>query len=210
MTRKKSKFLTFIFSCMFGAGQMYMGFMKQGISIMSVAAIIISIGSLLNSGIIFLILPILWFYSFFDSMNKASLPDEIFNKLEDHYILMPGKEGPEFASLLKKYNNHIAVGLILIGGFVLLDELMDFIADLLVDTNYTQLLNFINHVRWNGARLLLSIIIIFVGVKLIVGKKKELENEESMKQVVSIINDSQPFSHIAEITMEEKEADERA
>jgi TM2 domain-containing membrane protein YozV len=264
MIRKKSKFLTFIFSAMFGAGQMYMGFMKQGISIMSVAVFIIAIGSLLQSSILILILPILWFYSFFDSMNKASLPDELFQTVEDHYLFLPVKESPELTSILKKYNNLIAAGLIIVGGFVLLDELMDYIAALLTDTDYTQLLYFINEIRWNGARLLLSIVIIIIGVKLIIGKKNELEKEETilketikketrqketrqketrqketmqkeamqkeaiqketmqeesmkksmkeeiMNQVVSFNSNPQTFSHIAEITMKEKEADERA
>ena len=35
MTKKKSSFLTFCFSFLPGAGQMYMGFMKRGISLMS-------------------------------------------------------------------------------------------------------------------------------------------------------------------------------
>ena len=35
MRRKKSKFLTFIFSLLPGAGEMYMGFMKMGVSLMA-------------------------------------------------------------------------------------------------------------------------------------------------------------------------------
>ncbi len=36
MTRKKNGFLTFIFSLLPGAGEMYMGFFKQGMSIMAI------------------------------------------------------------------------------------------------------------------------------------------------------------------------------
>jgi len=210
MTRKKSKFCTFIFSTMFGAGQMYMGFMKQGISIMSAAAIIIAVGSWMESAVIFLALPILWFYSFFDSMNKASLPDEIFKNLEDHYLFMPEKESPEIITIIKKYNSAIAIGLIAIGGFVLVDELMDYLAALLNDTEYTQLLSLINQLRWNGARLLMAIIIIAIGVRLIVGKKNELDKEAITNQPVYVDGNSQSFTHIAEIIMEDKETNERA
>lgn len=35
MQRKKSKFLTFLFSLIPGAGEMYMGFMKMGVSLMA-------------------------------------------------------------------------------------------------------------------------------------------------------------------------------
>ena len=31
-TKKKNRFFTFIFSCMPGAGEMYMGFMNRGVS----------------------------------------------------------------------------------------------------------------------------------------------------------------------------------
>ena len=35
MKRKKGKFLTFCFSCIPGAGQMFLGFFKEGVSLMT-------------------------------------------------------------------------------------------------------------------------------------------------------------------------------
>ena len=38
MARQKNKILMFLFSLIPGAGQMYMGFMKQGLSLMTIFA----------------------------------------------------------------------------------------------------------------------------------------------------------------------------
>ena len=44
MIRKKSKGWTFIFSLLPGAGEMYMGFMKQGLSLMTIFATLCAVG----------------------------------------------------------------------------------------------------------------------------------------------------------------------
>ena len=46
MQRKKSRFLVFILSFIPGAGEMYMGFMKQGVTLMAVFAGIIAVAML--------------------------------------------------------------------------------------------------------------------------------------------------------------------
>ncbi len=178
MTRKRSKFFTFIFSILFGAGQMYMGFMKQGISIMTVTAVIIAFGSWTGIGMVYFVLPVLWFYSFFDSINKMTMPDSVFQTLEDHYIFLPSRDNAQLKFLIRKYERAIAIILILIGGSVLLENLLDFIAEQASRADYTELARFINSLRWNGSRILFSLIIIIIGIKMILGKKKELDLEE--------------------------------
>ena len=89
MIRKKNKFFTFIFSFVPGAGQMYMGFMKRGLSLMSYFILIISISVWLNIGPLMLIALIIWFYSFFDTQNLSSTPDDEFYSLEDQYLIFP-------------------------------------------------------------------------------------------------------------------------
>ena len=69
MTRKKGGFFTFICSLLPGAGEMYMGFFKQGISIMSLFFIMIVVSSWLELGPLMFVLPVLWFYSFFHVQN---------------------------------------------------------------------------------------------------------------------------------------------
>ncbi len=72
MIKKKGKFLTTIFSCIPGGGQMYMGFMKEGLSLMGMFFFILFLSSWLNIGPMLYVLPVLWFYSFFDAMNSRA------------------------------------------------------------------------------------------------------------------------------------------
>ena len=75
MTRKKHGFWLFIFSLLPGAGEMYMGFFKQGIGLMAQFSFVLMLAAYLNIGPLLFILPIIWFYSFFHVHNLASLPD---------------------------------------------------------------------------------------------------------------------------------------
>ena len=91
MTKKKNGFLTLCFSFVPGAGEMYMGFMKQGVSIMSVFWMLIFLAVFLNFGAVLFILPILWCYSFFNVHNLRGLSDEEFYEVEDDYLFHMGK-----------------------------------------------------------------------------------------------------------------------
>lgn len=177
MIRKKSKFLTFVFSTMFGAGHMYMGFMKQGVSIMSLAAMLVAVGAFLRIEVFYLALPILWFYSFFDSINKMTLPDMIFREQKDHFILFDNDRNQVISSFLKKHDYAVAVGFIALGGIILADNMLDFLVSKL--DNFGFVGSIINSLRWDGPRLLFAAFIIFIGVKMIQGKKKELDREET-------------------------------
>ena len=81
MIRKKSKGWTFICSLLPGAGEMYMGFMKQGVSIMGLFFATIAVAATLNIGPLTIVLPIIWCYSFFNVHNMYSLSDEEFYAL---------------------------------------------------------------------------------------------------------------------------------
>ena len=64
MQKQKRGFWLFIFSLIPGAGEMYMGFKKQGISIMFLFWGVFAIGACTGMDwLVFLIL-IIWFYSF--------------------------------------------------------------------------------------------------------------------------------------------------
>lgn len=173
MIKKKGKFLTFIFSLMPGAGHMYMGFFKMGISFMSVFLIICFLAAWLDIGPILIIAPLLWFYSFFDAINKMSLTDEEFYTLEDRYLfsfdsLTNGKAN-EF---IKKNNFYVGVALIVLGSFWVLKSLMYFFnySDFLYNSVIGQ---FILHIMRSLPELFVAGIIIFIGVRLIMGKKRE-------------------------------------
>ena len=86
MARQKNKILMFLFSLIPGAGQMYMGFMKQGLSLMTIFATLCAVGIWLDIKPLLFFAPIILLYSFFDATNKNSMDAEAFKTLEDHYL----------------------------------------------------------------------------------------------------------------------------
>lgn len=176
MTKKKGGFLTFCFSLIPGAGEMYMGFMKQGLSIMAVFWGVIFIASCLNVGPVLFILPILWCYSFFNVHNLKGMPDEEFYAMEDDYVFHLDKIIP-LKKWSKKQNNILAGILILIGGTVLWNNFVSYLYELLPNTwNHWQFINDI-------PQIIIAVILIGVGVSLIRGKKASLgEGEQKEKK----------------------------
>ena len=65
MTRKKNKLLTFLWSLIPGAGEMYLGFFKMGTSLMALFLLLLSFSGFLNFYVLSLLSPVVWFYSFF-------------------------------------------------------------------------------------------------------------------------------------------------
>ena len=71
---RKSGFLTFLFSLLPGAGHMYLNMMKKGVCIMSLFFALWGVGAFLRLDFLQLLLPVVWFYAFFDVMNIRHLP----------------------------------------------------------------------------------------------------------------------------------------
>lgn len=131
MTRQKGKFLTFCFSLVPGAGHMYLGFMKQGISLMTLFALLCAVAVWLQTGALILFAPIIWFYSFFDVINKNSLDEAEFYALEDHYIW-----GENWNGVWEIPQGHkrrvLAAGLLVIAGLMIW-SVLSFLANWLPD-----------------------------------------------------------------------------
>ena len=173
MTRKKTGFLTLLFSLVPGAGEMYMGFMKQGVSIMSVFWILIFLAAFLSIGPVLFILPILWCYSFFNVHNIRGMSDDEFYGLEDDYLFHINKILP-MEQWSRKQNNILAAALIVIGAAMLWDYMTDYLRWLIP-----------NEIYWNIVdsvpRICVSLLLIAGGLYLIRGKKRELEQKEKQE-----------------------------
>ncbi len=177
MIRKKSSFLTFCFSLLPGAGQMYMGFMKRGVSLMGLFFVIVFASTWLNLGPLIAIAPIIWFYAFFDTHNLRSMPDDEFYALEDNYIAMPEFFRERAGMLQDKYRSLIAVIFIVIGVSSLWNNVYDMIEGSVpwfIANAFYKFGRFI-------PQLFVSILIIALGVYLIRGKKRDLDNIEKDK-----------------------------
>lgn len=193
MTRKKSSFLTFIFSLLPGAGQMYMGFMKRGLSLMAGFFLIIFVSTWLNIGPILLILPLIWFYAFFDTHNLRAMPDEEFYAIEDKYLFLSDIPKEELKIIQSKYRNIIAFALIVLGFTVLWNNLFEVFQRFI--PYYIR--NLLHSFGYRLPQMVIGAAIILLGIYLIRGKKVELDQEErkpkEVKQltITSIPNDKE-------------------
>lgn len=179
MIRKKSSFLTFCFAFLPGAGQMYMGFMKRGVSLMSYFFTIIFLAVWMRFSPVLLVMPMIWFFAFFDTFNLRALPDEEFYAMEDSYIFVP-----DFAkgkSLLQqtRYRNIIAAGLIIIGFTVLFHNICDMLERFMPSFLRDAIDTFGNYFP----QLIIAVGIIALGIYLISGKKKDLDAADTMPQI---------------------------
>ncbi len=179
MINKRSSFLTFCFAFLPGAGQMYMGFMKRGASLMSAFFLLIFASTWLNLSPILFAMPIIWFFAFFDTFNLRALPEEEFLAKKDDFILYPELLNNREGLLKGKFRIIIAVILIFFGFSVLWSNFYEMVQWMLP--------NFIRDALYYFGRYFLQFLIgcgiIALGFHLIMGKKKDMESKEMSNQL---------------------------
>ncbi|WP_099468512.1 hypothetical protein [Konateibacter massiliensis] len=174
MTKQKRGFWTFIFSLIPGAGEMYMGFKKQGVSIMTVFWLTVGVSAMLGTGVFLFCLPILWFYSFFNVHNLKSLSEEEFYSVQDNYAFHMDAFVLDKSGFIKRYRNIIALVLIFIGLTVLWNNTIDLLYYIIP----SYLMDFVYSFARRLPQFVLGVAIIAIGAAMIRGKKKELEDHE--------------------------------
>lgn len=175
MIKQKKGFFTFIFSLIPGAGELYMGFRRQGISIMILFWLAIGFAGVLQINLLLFTLPILWFYSFFNVHNLASLTDEEFYSLEDKFLFDIDRIMEDKDIVLKNYRNVFAGILIFLGASIIWNNSFSILYSILPERLYYQ----IRDIGRNVPQFVFAAAIIALGVYLIRGKKKELDNNEN-------------------------------
>jgi len=179
MTNKKNKLITFFVSLIPGAGEMYLGFYKTGISIMALFWGDIALFGSLIPPMLYL-LPVLWFYSFFHTHNLNHMPDEEFYALEDDYLFHMSAH--DMRSFTMQYRKPLALLLILIGLNMIWDHLSSSFWRLSQWLGISSVLFSILH-DWIQAipQLAAAFLIIWAGWKLIQDKKDSLDAAPRLK-----------------------------
>ncbi len=171
--KRKSGFLTFCFSLLPGAGEMYLGFMKMGVSLMGLFFGIWMLCVLLNVYFFAYAEVVLWFYSFFHAHNLAGLTDEEFLKVEDEFLFHLDVF-PDVAKNAGKYRSIVAVILIIAGTLILWNGMKTALMPWIPESIFKILSRFENTVP----RILAGAGIIIGGLRMIRGK------EEKLKEVI--------------------------
>lgn len=174
MINKKSRFLTFIFSMLPGAGHMYIGFMKTGLSLMAIFFFDIFLSSWLDIGPLLFVLPLIWFYSFFDCLNKVNLSEEQLMLVEDKYLFSFDKLLTLDKNVIKKRSLVAGILVLILGIYLIVNNVMSIVAPYISNELYNTIYNLISKIP----QMIIGIAIVAVGIKLILGKKKECENND--------------------------------
>lgn len=162
---RKSRFWLFLFSLVPGCGQMYLGYSKRGVSLGMLFFGILFLSSLVGFTEIGIILPVLWFYSFFDAMNlygKEDVADDWAFNLGNLYARYVGDR-----------RSSIIFGIILlcVGCLVLLRNIVGpQLLELLRGTIFAPLIA-------NMPQLIIAVILIILGIFLIGGKGRNHHEE---------------------------------
>lgn len=202
--KRKNRFFTFIFSCLPGAAEMYMGFMKNGLTLMiffflSFVPIVFfsSFEFLMALGLV------IWFFGFFHARNYASMTDTEFEAMEDKYIW---EEFPELGNIrianttVKKV---IAAILIILGCGQLWRYFSGIIYNLIPQNIWREIYPVVDGIP----SVAIALLFITVGVLMVRGKKRELDIAPTVEiQRISEITPKQEEKPEAVANSETKEA----
>ncbi|MEA4911779.1 MAG: hypothetical protein VB092_04075 [Oscillospiraceae bacterium] len=174
MTRQRNKFWTFVFSLMPGCGQMYMGFMKRGLSLLFLFSLACFVAALLTMGELALLIVVIWFYAFFDALNLGWLEPERFALIEDNYLCADDTALRGVFKSRAGATKYVGIAMIVFGVAVLWQNTVARLIDLVYDYQpyLYEILWTINNML---PRIAVSVLLIVLGVRMIRAKKRQEE-----------------------------------
>ena len=117
----KNGFLTFCCAFIPGAGQMYQGYMKRGLSLITMFCVAFGAGTLL--GVLYVAMPIVWMYSFFDTFNlRAQIGAG--TAPEDDYLVHFNWHDARMTQFMGESHKLVGWGLIALGAIVFYNNII--------------------------------------------------------------------------------------
>ncbi|MGE6753998.1 hypothetical protein ACQKFO_11145 [Rossellomorea sp. NPDC071047] len=160
--RKSKAFATFL-SMFPGAGHLYLGYQRRGIQLMAVFLFSIYILDVLRLGIFLFLVPIIWFYSFFDGLQRASKHGK--EPLEDTPIV----------SYLINQQKWVGIGLMVLGVYYMATNILMPLSLPFLETYGIDLY----HVMYSYIQPgIVCLLLIGGGIKLVAGSKRVQSKEE--------------------------------
>lgn len=168
--KKKNAVLTLGFACIPGAGQMYQGYMKRGLSLVSIFALVIWLATLVDTMLIFAC--IVFMYSFFDTFNlRAQLMEG--TAPPDEYLFHLGEDA-QLRRALQSSHKIVGWALVAAGVYALYENFMRSIIQELWENE----LYWLAEILQKLPTLALCVGLIAVGLWLVRGPRVEPARED--------------------------------
>ena len=169
--KRKHGLLLFIAACIPGCGQMYQGYMKRGISILTAFCAVFALAVFLEIGALAVLMLPLWLFSFFDSYNLRGQTDAQAEANPDAYLFgLSDMDSQRMSDLLRKRHSLVGWVLVLLGVYILFDTFVGRLMQLLCEWMGQWWLYDV--VMRDMPRMVVTIFIIALGIWFIRGPKK--------------------------------------
>ncbi|NQX62016.1 hypothetical protein [Paenibacillus qinlingensis] len=157
---RKNRTLATIIAIFPGAAHLYLSLTKRGIQLMAVFLFSIYVLDVLRLSLFFFLIPILWFFSFFDALQSISKYEN--GTLTDKPLV----------ENWTAYQRLIGVVLIVLGGYYVFSEFfVQFLYQVLpASRNYMYLLNNFSQT------LIVALLLIGGGIRLLMNRKQKLQS----------------------------------
>lgn len=177
MKKKKNRFWLFICSLWPGAGHMYIGFMKMGLSLMLGFLLSCAVVGITDIGALAVFPILIYVYSFFHANNLGGLDDEEFATVEDEYLFGFADMGQYCQKLSGKNRNIAAAVLIIVGVCMLWNMAFGIFIDYVgLDNPVIRMIYYT--LRDDVPRAVIALVVIWIGMRMLRGKKEELTQIE--------------------------------
>lgn len=177
----KNRALAILFGLMPGAGHMYLGKMKRGMTLMLLFWGDLFVASFLGMGVLALGMLVVWFYAFFDNLNLSSLSPQELAAAPDLFLfgLLDGTNIHNIR-IFKTKSNALGWGFIIVGVLLLYNTLSGMI--------FGSLFNFLEsigldvdrlwQIYYSIPQLVVGVLVILLGVRFMRGGKKQAVKDD--------------------------------
>lgn len=182
MKKKKSKFWLGVFSLVPGAGEMYLGFMKMGVSLMLMYGLSIALMAMTEIMALSVIVVTIYIYSFFHANNLGRMDDQAFQEMEDCYLF--GMDGflSVRDSVKGRYKKIVGGILVLFGLAMLWNALFSVLCDIFGWEN-EMLQEIYRFMRDEFPRVLIGVAVTWGGIWMLRGKKTQSAAYEEVDRI---------------------------
>lgn len=177
----KNRALAILFGLMPGAGHMYLGKMKRGMTLMLLFWGDLFVASLLGMGALALGMLIIWFYAFFDNLNLSALPNDQLEAAPDLFMfgLLDGTNIHNL-QIFKTKSTALGWGFIIVGILLLYNTLSGMIFGSLAQ--FLESIGLSTKWLWNIyydiPQLAVGVLVILLGIRFMRGGKKNIPQDD--------------------------------